>query len=248
MGGQQRDGSQRGAARKAFLLAAGLGTRLRPVTDALPKCLVEVGGRTMLDRWLDSLAAAGVEEVLVNTHHFAELVETHVAVRATPPVVRVVNEPELLGSAGTLLANRDFVDDDEMFLVVNADNLTDFDLRELVDAHRGSGADATLAVFHAARPSECGVVEVDDGGWVVGFVEKPAEPRSDLANAGMYAFGPSVLDLVEPSLPRDIGFDLLGRLVGRARAVAIGDSYFTDIGTLSALEQARQAWESRATA
>ena len=248
MGGQQEGASRRGAGLKAFLLAAGLGTRLRPFTDSRPKCLVEVGGRTMLDRWLDSLAAAGVDEVLVNTHHFADLVAGHVAGRPARPLVRVAHEPELLGSAGTLLVNRDFVADDEMFLVVNADNLTDFDLGALVAAHRAGGAVATWSVFRAPQPSECGVVEVDEDGWVVGFTEKPAEPRSDLANAGMYAFSPEVLDEVEPPLPRDIGFDLLGRLVGRARAVGIGDSYFTDIGTPAALERARQAWESRATA
>jgi mannose-1-phosphate guanylyltransferase len=189
-----------------------------------------------------------VDEVLVNTHHFADLVATHVAGRSPHPVVRVVHEPELLGSAGTLLANRDFVADDEMFLVVNADNLTDFDLRTLVQAHRAGGAMATWSVFRAPRPSECGVVEVDDDGWVVGFTEKPAEPRSDLANAGMYAFSPQVLEEIRPPLPRDIGFDLLGRLVGRARAVGIGDSYFTDIGTPAALESARHEWGSRATA
>jgi mannose-1-phosphate guanylyltransferase len=245
MGGN-RQGTTRGL--RAFLLAAGLGTRLRPITDDRPKCLVEVGGRTMLDRWLDALTAAGVDQVLVNTHHFADLVEAHVAARSAPPVVRVSHEPELLGSAGTLVANRDFVADDEMFLVVNADNLTDFDLGELVAAHRAHPALATLSVFRAPRPSECGVVEVDDDGWVAGFAEKPSAPRSDLANAGMYAFDPAVLDLVDADLPRDIGFDLLGRLVGQARVVGIGESYFADIGTLPALEQARQAWESRATA
>jgi len=248
MGGQQRSGEKWGGGLKAFLLAAGLGTRLRPLTDSRPKCLVEVGGQTMLDRWLDSLAAAGVDEVLVNTHHFADLVAAHVAGRSAGPVVRVVHEPKLLGSAGTLLANRDFVVDDEMFLVVNADNLTDFDLCTLVDAHRSGGAMATWTVFRAPRPSECGVVEVDDDGRVLGFTEKPAEPRSDLANAGMYAFSPPVLDEIRPPLPRDIGFDLLGRLVGRARAVGIGDSYFADIGTPAALEHARHEWGSRATA
>jgi mannose-1-phosphate guanylyltransferase len=232
---------------RAFLLAAGLGTRLRPITDRLPKCLVEVGGRTMVDIWLDSLAEAGVEEVLLNTHHLAPMVEDQVARRTEPPLVRLSHEPSLLGSAGTLLVNRAFVADEELFLVVNADNLTDFDLRDLVDAHREGGASATLAVFRAARPSECGIVEVADG-WVVGFEEKPAEPRSDLANAGMYAFAPAVLDEIAEPLPRDIGFDLLGRLVGKSRAVDIDGCYFRDIGTPAALEQARLEWEGRASA
>lgn len=234
---------------KAFLLAAGLGTRLRPTTETTPKCLVEIGGRSMLDIWLDALAKAGVDEVLVNTHHLATQVETHVARRPNPPVVHLAHEPELLGSAGTLLANRDFVAGEDMFLVINADNLTDFDLGVLVDAHRAAGTTiATLSVFHARRPAECGIVEVGTDGSVIGFVEKPADPRGNLANAGMYAFHPTVIDEIRDPLPRDIGFDLLPRLVGRARAVALGNCYFLDIGTPAALERARSEWEGRTVA
>ena len=231
---------------KAFLLAAGLGTRLRPITDTTPKCLVEIGGRPLLDIWLDALAKAGVHEVLVNTHHLAGMVEAHVARRRTPPVVRLSHEPVLHGSAGTLVANRDFVADDDMFLVVNADNLTDFDLGMLIDAHMAGPTIATLSVFHTDRPSECGIVELADG-LVVGFAEKPAEPHSDLANAGMYAFHPVVLDEIPQPWPRDIGFDLLPRLVGRARAVALDDCYFLDVGTTAALDQARADWGGRIT-
>jgi mannose-1-phosphate guanylyltransferase len=234
-------------AMKAFLLAAGLGTRLRPITDTLPKCLVQVKGRTMLDLWLDALAEAGVNEVLLNTHHLAHLVQEQLARRSGGPVVRTSFEPQLLGSAGTLVANRDFVEDEEFFLVVNADNLTDFDLRELVDEHRTGGGEATLTVFRAPRPSECGVVEVADS-LVVGFAENPSEPRSDLANAGMYAFSPALLDEIPDILPADIGSDLLPRLVGRARVLSIGDCRFIDIGTPDALARARNEWEGRASA
>ena len=227
---------------KAFLLAAGLGTRLRPLTDHLPKCLVPVRGRALLDIWLDAFAAAGVEEVVVNLHHLPEQVLEHLARREGPPTVHTVSEPELLGSAGTLRANRGFVEGEELFLVVNADNLTDFDLRGLVEAHRAGGAVATIAVFRSPRPSACGVVEVV-GDLVTGFEEKPAHPRSDLANAGLYAFDPQVLDLVEGPPPRDIGFDLLPGLVGRARALDLGDAYFADIGTPDALARADRDWK-----
>jgi len=182
----------------------------------------------------------------VNTHHLATQVDAHVGNRSTPPVVRLSHEPELLGSAGTLYANRDFVADDDMFLVINADNLTDFDLGVLIDAHRAGATIATLSVFRAPRPSECGIVEVAADGRVVGFVEKPADPPSDLANAGMYAFHPSVLDEIPDGTPRDIGFDLLPWLVGRARVVALDDDcYFRDIGSPVALELARNEWEGR---
>lgn len=228
---------------RAVLLAAGRGTRLRPLTDSTPKCLLKVGGRSLLDLWLDALAAVGVDEVLVNVHHLAERVQRHVALRnGAAPDVRTVHEPQLLGSAGTLLANRQFLEEEEMFLAVNADNLTDFDLCALVDAHRGGDAIATITVFRAPRPSECGVVEVREG-LVTGFEEKPQAPRSNLANAGIYAFHPRVLGLIENPPPRDIGYDLLPRLVGQAQAVSIGDTYFADIGTPEALERARHEWQ-----
>lgn len=229
---------------RAVLLAAGLGTRLRPLTDRIPKCLVEVCGRPLLDIWLDAFDQAGVDEVLVNLHHLPEQVEEHLARRACGPVVRTVLEPELLGSAGTLRANRDFVGDDEMFLVVNADNLTDFDLRRLVDAHRAGRAIATVTVFRSPRPSACGIVEVV-GDLVTGFEEKPAHPRSDLANAGLYAFDPDVIGLIEGPPPKDIGFDLLPALVGRARALSLGGAYFSDIGTPEALARADRDWSDR---
>ncbi|WP_107771346.1 nucleotidyltransferase family protein [Nocardioides sediminis] len=226
---------------KAVLLAAGLGTRLRPLTDHVPKCLVPVRGKALLDIWLDSFTSAGVDEVLINLHHFPDLVRGHLASRHGGPRVVTAYEPTLLGSAGTLRAQRDWLAGEEMFLVVNGDNLTDFDLRDLVDAHRSGGAVATLSVFRTPRPRECGIVEVVDG-WVTGFQEKPQEPRGDLANAGLYAFVPDVIDRVRPGVPRDIGFDLLPGLVGEARAVDIGDAYFLDVGTPEALVRATREW------
>ncbi|HEX6509404.1 MAG TPA: nucleotidyltransferase family protein [Chloroflexota bacterium] len=230
---------------KAFLLAAGIGSRLRPITDTIPKCMVTIDGQPLLDIWLDAFDRAGVDEVTVNLHHLPDVVRRHIVARTGPPAVRTFFEPELLGSAGTLIANRDWVDGEESFLVCYADNLTDFDLRSLVQAHREQDAIATLTVFHSERPRAGGVVEIDDVGRVVGFVEKPANPVSDLTNAGMYAFHPSVLDKIDGVPPKDIGFDLLPRLVGRARAVLV-EGYFRDIGTADAYRRAREEWPVRA--
>jgi mannose-1-phosphate guanylyltransferase len=229
---------------KAFLLAAGVGSRLRPITDSIPKCMVVIDDRPLLDIWLDALNSAGVDEVLVNLHHLPEVVRRHVAARAAPPAVRTFFEPDLLGSAGTLVANRRWVAGEKLFLACYADNLTDFDLRTLIDAHREHGPVATLTVFHSERPSAGGVVELDAVGRVTGFVEKPPEPVSDLTNAGMYAFHPAVLDEIDGMLPRDIGYDLLPRLVGRARAVLV-EGYFRDVGTPDAYRRAREEWPAR---
>jgi mannose-1-phosphate guanylyltransferase len=230
---------------KAFLLAAGVGSRLRPITDTIPKCMVAIDGQPLLDIWLDAFTEAGIDEVLVNLHHLPDVVARHLGARIGPPSVRTFFEPELLGSAGTLAANREWVDGDEPFLVCNADNLTDFDLRSLVQTHRDHDAIATLSVFHSDRPWAGGVVEIDGVGRVIGFAEKPANPVSDLTNAGMYAFHPSVLDEIDEAPPKDIGFDLLPRLVGRARAVLV-EGYFRDIGTADAYRRARKEWPVRA--
>jgi mannose-1-phosphate guanylyltransferase len=230
---------------KAFLLAAGVGSRLRPITDTIPKCMLPIGGQPLLDIWLDAFDRAGVDEVLVNLHHLPDAVRHHLDGRTGTPAVRAVFEPELLGSAGTLAANRAWVDREEMFLACYADNLTDFDLRSLVQAHQEHGAIATLAVFHSERPSAGGVVELDKGGTVVGFEEKPSNPVSDLVNAGMYALHPGVLDEIGAPPPRDIGYDLLPRLVGRAKAIPV-EGYLRDVGTVDAYQRAQQEWAVRA--
>lgn len=230
---------------KAFLLAAGLGSRLRPVTDSVPKCMVQIGDRPLLDMWLDALGNAGVDEVLVNLHYLPDVVAAHLARRTGVPAVRTFFEPELLGSAGTLRANRQWVEAEDMFLACYADNLTSFDLGLLIDAHRTRQALATLTVFHSGNPSAGGVLELGRDGRVTGFEEKPARPVSDLVNAGMYAFHPAVLDEIGTTPPQDIGAHLLPRLVGRAFAVPV-DCYFRDIGTLEAYWQAREEWPALA--
>jgi mannose-1-phosphate guanylyltransferase len=245
---------------KAFLLAAGVGSRLRPITDTTPKCMLVIDDRPLLDIWLDAFDRAGIDEVLVNLHHLPDVVRHHIAARTGPPLVRTVFEPELLGSAGTLAASRQWVDGEEMFLACNADNLTDFDVRSLVDMHLKHDAIATLTVFHSERPSAGGVVELDSTSTVIGFEEKPSQPVSDLVNAGMYAFHPSVLDEIDGTPgagtggtdiggtdigPVDIGYHLLPKLVGRAKAMEV-TGYFRDVGTVSAYRQAREEWPARA--
>jgi mannose-1-phosphate guanylyltransferase len=229
---------------KAFLLAAGIGSRLRPITDTTPKCMMPIAGRPLLGIWLDALSRAGIDEVLVNLHHLPEVVTDYLATRSGQPRVRTVFEQELLGSAGTLVANRKWVQEEDFFLACYADNLTDFDLGALVKTHRVHGYAATLAVFRSPNPSAGGVVETSASGTVVGFAEKPEHPASDLVNAGIYAFSPSVLDEIRDEPPQDIGYDLLPLLVGRARVVPV-DGYFRDIGTPDAYRQAQEEWISR---
>lgn len=226
---------------KAFLLAAGRGTRLRPLTDTTPKCLVPIGGVPLLHLWLQLCREHGITDVLVNTHHFPEQVEACAA--AAPAGVRVttVFEPELLGTAGTVRANRGFVAGECEFFVLYADNLTNVDLSQLLAAHRERDAVATLGLYPTDRPREKGIVTVDAAGWVGHFEEKPSRPRSRLANAGVFVATPGLFDVIPDRTPVDFGGDVFPRLSGRARATLL-NGYIRDIGCLDSYEAAQADW------
>lgn len=226
---------------KAYLLAAGLGTRVGEVTKTTPKCLLPVGGKPLLTRWFEQLARAGAETVLVNTHHLAEQVREHVAAAKPPLEVQLAHEEELLGSAGTLAANRDFARGEEAFLVVYADNASTVDLRSLVRAHR-SGLAASLGLFRVPDPQRRGVVALDGEGTVVDFEEKPERPRSNLAWAGLLVGTPELLGAIPDRRPCDLGHDVLPRLLGRMRGIEI-EGYHSDVGTPKSYAQACSDFE-----
>ena len=215
---------------KAIILAAGLGTRLRPLTATIPKCLVPIDGVPLLELWLRDCERAGVDEVLVNTHYFAERVEEFAAARRGIPV-RLAYEPTLLGSAGTIATNWSFVDGEESFLVIYADNLTTFPVADLIAFHAGHRQIASMALFRSPNPSACGVVEMQPDGLITGFWEKPANPPGNLVNAGLYVFRQAVRSYLPAEIPSDVGRSLMPALVGRAMGLPIQD-YFIDIGTL----------------
>lgn len=225
---------------RAVLLAAGLGTRLAAVTAGRPKILVEVGGRPLLDRQLHYLAAAGVSEVIVNLHHQAGLVRSALAGRPWPVAVRTSHEPELLGTAGALLAVRDLLD--ASFVVLYGDVVTDLPLREVVARHRTSGAVATLCCSRPETVAGKGIVTLDDGDRVTGFVEKP--PRAapgGWVNAGLYVLEPAVLAAI-PEGPADFGYDVLPALVASGALVKgyRHGGLVLDVGTPTGLRRARE--------
>lgn len=229
---------------KAFLLAAGRGTRLRPITDRVPKCLVDIDGRPLLAIWLELLERHGVREVLINLHHLPRQVEEFLRSWTSGITVRTVLEDSLLGSGGTLRANRGFVAGEQEFVVAYADNLTDLDLSRMVAFHRERGASFTMGLFRTDRPRECGIVELSDDGRVASFVEKPERPRSRLANAGVYIASPELWRHVPDREVSDLGFDVLPALVGTMHGYPI-DEYLQDVGTVERLEEARRAWARR---
>ncbi len=241
---------------KAFLLAAGKGTRLKPYTDSVPKCLIPIHGKPLLEIWLDHLSAQGIREVLINTHHHAHQVETFVSGYSGRRGIHIVlsNEPELLGSAGTILNCRDFVDSEDDFMILYADNLTCVNLKRLAAFHRECRKKRgilTMGLFHSSDPAACGIAELDPDRKIVKFVEKPVNPRGDLANAGIYLVSREIFAFIPETPPRpseavlDFGHHVLPLLTGRMYGYPITE-YLRDIGTLESYRQALAEWpESR---
>ena len=227
---------------KAFLLTAGLGTRLHPITHTLPKCLVPIAGKPLINWWFESMQKAGITEVLINLHHLPDMVMAHVNALDTPIKVEFSYEPVLLGSAGTLRANKNFVADQKAFFIIYADNLTNTSLSNLYNFHVRQPHAFTMALFETNNPSGCGIVSLNSDATISSFEEKPANPISNVANAGLYVASPAVIDLIDAAkTPADIGFDLLPLLVGKMSGYKIND-YLIDIGTHKNLEKARQDW------
>src|SRR4051812_23195486 len=130
----------------ALLLAAGIGSRLRPLTETVPKCLVTIHDRPLIDYWMDLLFEAGFERALVNTHWLAEKVAAHLAASKWRDKIDTIHETELLGPGGTILANRAYFGD-RPFLVAHADNLTDFDVKALIAAHEARPEDCVITML-----------------------------------------------------------------------------------------------------
>jgi len=233
---------------KAFLLAAGKGTRLSPLTDSTPKCLVDIAGTPLLEIWIRLFEKNSLTEVLINTHHLSEAVIKFVKNLNTPITIRTVYEKELLGSGGTVLANRDFVNDQEDFIIAYADTLTHVNLQDMLGHHRRfkkKGGILTMGLFRAPDPSACGIAELDSEQKIVAFTEKPETPAGDLANGGIYVASNEIFRFFPESIPEssvlDFGFHILPKLVGYMYGYEILD-YLKDIGTMDALQAARNEW------
>ena len=228
---------------RALLLAAGLGTRLRPLTLQTPKCLVTIGGEPLLGRWLRQLEEAGCEAVLINTHYLADQVEAFLPERPSVPMrVHTIHEPELLGTAGTLLANRSFFEG-ATGLLIHADNAMAGDLQGLLDAHAARPGQCLLSMltFRTDQPRSCGIVATDARGVVTAFQEKVADPPGNCANGALYAFDPEFVEFLAGMqlAPSDFSTEVIPTLMGRIQTWHTEQPYL-DIGTPQHLEAAQE--------
>ena len=246
---------------KAFLLAAGLGVRLRPITNTIPKCMIPIGGKPMLHHWFSLLTEHGITDILINLHHLPQKVIEYLkslkvrtqglnfefpALNHCHQVsdfnITLFYEEELMGSAGTIRENANWVRSETEFIIAYADNLTNANLTKLLQFHSEKKPILTMGLFHSDYPQACGIALLDENGMVVSFVEKPQKTESNLANAGIYVASPEIFSYIPEGNVVDLGHDVLPKLVGKMYGCEI-DGYLRDIGTPENYKKAQEEWK-----
>ena len=233
---------------KALLLCAGYGTRLKPITNFLPKCLVPIRGRPLLDYWIADLLEAGFTDIFLNTHYLPELVFDYVEACAYQKNIKILHEPQLLGTAGTLksfLQNTVLKKGGEDIFVAHADNWLTCPIGQFIDFHRqiSTATCMSMMTFLSNTPESCGVVSLKDQFIVSNFIEKPTDYPDELvlANGAVYMLASNCLGEIIDLCPNigGISDQLLPSLIGK---IAAWRNCFVhrDIGTFDELRLAQQ--------
>lgn len=218
------------------MLSGGYGSRLSPLTDIWPKCLMPINKKPLLEYWIDDLVALGIDEVLINLHHFSEEVIQFLERDKFKGKVNWIYERELLGTAGTLQENHKFFKGGDIFLA-HADNFCTADLSNFMEAHRNKPKNciATMMTFLTNKPESCGIVVTNSENVLIDFYEKVANPPSNLANAAVYLLNEEILDLlIKQKGTYDFSIDVIPKLLGKVRTWN-NDGIHIDIGTIENL-------------
>ena len=234
---------------KALLLAAGMGTRLRPLTNSIPKCLVKIGGKPILEIWLENLSKAGCEEVIINTHYLSEKVEEYLEGKKFGDMKIITTyEPKLLGTAGTLLKNANFLLGKNCMLI-HADNFTDVNLEEFLKFHKDFSIPKkrllTMMTFTTNNPESCGIVSINNEGIVENFHEKKSTDNGNIANAAIYCFNDNLINFLISKKKNffDFSEDVIPECINNIQTFHT-NSTFIDIGTIDNLELARRKYKN----
>ncbi|WP_077339323.1 nucleotidyltransferase family protein [Pseudocolwellia agarivorans] len=223
--------------KKAILLSAGFGTRLKPITNNIPKCLVPINQTPLLQIWLEQLSKAGFSEFLINTHYLPEQVYQFIEKSPFKDQITTFHEEELLGTLGTLKATKAFWCDSDV-LIAHADNLCICDWASFITRfnERKENCLGSLMLFKTDSPQSCGIVELNDTHCVIAFHEKVKNPPSNLANAAVYLFDQRVNTLLSTLTDdeTDISYHLMPHLMNKVNGWE-NKEYMRDIGTPESL-------------
>ncbi len=219
---------------KALLLCAGMGSRLKPITDLVPKPLVPINGKPLLQYWLENLSNAGVSEFMINISYLSQQFVEFVQKSEFKDSITLLYEKELLNTGGTVLANREFFGR-QPFLLIHADNLSFCNFKAFLRSHKERPCHCviTMMLFKTTMPSQCGVVTLSENGIVNEFYEKVDNPPTNLANGAVYILEPAIIDFLISLNKKVIDFscEVIPKFLGRINTY-LNDIYHRDIGTI----------------
>lgn len=233
---------------RALILSAGLGTRLRPLTEKTPKPLVLINGKPLLLYHLESLYKYGIRNILINTHYLSEQVETFVKENKNlfkGLTIETIFEKNLLGSAGTLKKNSLFFQEED-FLIVYGDNLTMISYEKLTELHRLKKGIVTIASYWEEKPETKGIIVFDENKKISQFIEKPKIEQvvSNFANAGIYVVNKKIFEYLDvlDQTPLDFGFHIFPFLLEKKVEMYVYemDEFLLDIGTIESYTKAQE--------
>ena len=227
---------------QAVIMAGGEGSRLRPLTSNLPKPMLPIANRPMMEHIVLLLKQHGITDIVATVQFLASLIRNYFGDGSDLGVsMSYANEEVPLGTAGSVLGARDLLSG--TFLVISGDALTDIDLEEVVSFHRKRGAAATLVLKHVQDPLEFGIVMTGEDGRIERFLEKPTwgQVFSDTINTGIYVLEPEILDLIPPDQPYDFSSELFPAMLDKGLPLFgfVSDAYWTDVGNTDAFLQAQ---------
>jgi mannose-1-phosphate guanylyltransferase len=219
---------------RALLLAGGLGTRLKPISNILPKCLMPIHGRPLIDIWIARLLKNNlIDRILINTHYKHEIVSDYLVNSTWKNQIEIVHEATLLGTAGTILENKNFFYGKDFF-VAHADNLSAFDLSSFIQTYEGRGRNilATMMAFKTDDPSNCGILELENN-TLINFFEKDLKATGNLANGAVFIMSEKIFEIIHnlKNKQPDISVDLVPQLLGKINIFENTNTHI-DIGNM----------------
>ncbi len=236
---------------KALILAAGLGTRLKPLTDTIPKVLVPINGIPLLDYHLESLRRSNITDVLINTHYLSDIVQDYCDLyneKNNGLTITVTYEKSLLGSAGTMIANRAYFANDKNLLIIYGDDFTNLNYRELISFHEMRNSLATIVCNKVENIQEKGMIVFDENDEIKHFKEKPSKDEviSNYSNCGIYVIKTELIEKISPlsdqQVTLDFGHDVFPYLLKKNEKMSVFkiSDFLIDIGTIEQYKIAQE--------
>ncbi|MFH1424478.1 MAG: nucleotidyltransferase family protein [archaeon] len=227
---------------KAVVLAGGIGTRLRPLTYEVPKSLIPIQGRALVEHLILNLKSFGINDILLSVGHMSEKIIAHLGDGNNLGVnIEYLVEKEPLGTAGPLRLAKGKID--STFVMMNGDLLSKIDVLDMLQTHLNSNSTGTIALTTVKDPSRFGVATLN-GSAITGFIEKPKDRISNLINAGLYIFEPSIVDYLPNKKKAMLEKDVFPKLAkqGKLSGYVYSGPWY-DLGTNESYEKAIKEWK-----